>query len=197
MASSTVYNGEHSLTFFTFGGIKPPIKGGSQWSVDDSNSQRIIERKNTWTEWHLIPTSRLTVAEAGVSTNFIEIPGRGDPVDLTEYLTGKPVYGPRSGSWEFVIDNYHEYWESIRMRIVDFLHGKRLRVTLSDIPTRYYEGRFTVGNLEPGEDFSHVTINYVLDVYSYSTYSNMESWLWDPFNFDSDYTDSRELERRL
>lgn len=176
MASSTVYNGEHSLTFFT---------------IDGS------ETKNTWEEWHLIPTSRLTVAEAGVSTNFVEIPGRGDPIDLTEYLTGKPVYGARSGNWEFVIDNYHEYWDSIRFRIINFIHGKRLRVSLSDIPTRYYEGRFTVDNLEPGADFSHITINYVLDVYSQSLYKNVDEWLWDPFNFDTDYTDYRNLERRL
>lgn len=176
MSSSTVYEGQHSLNFMTLDGS---------------------EVKNTWTEWHLVPTSKLVVAEAGVSTNFIEIPGRGDPIDFTEYLTGKPVYGPRSGSWEFAIDNYHEHWEAIRLRIVNFIHGKRLRVILTDIPTRYYEGRFTVNNLEPGEDFSHVTINYVLDVYSYSIYENADDWLWDPFNFDTDYTDERNQEARL
>lgn len=175
--SATIYGGEHSLDFITLDGS---------------------ERKNTWEEWHLIPTSRLVVAEAGVSTNFIEIPGRGDPIDLTEYLTGKPVYGPRSGKWEFVIDNYHEYWDAIRMRIVNFIHGKRMRVILSDVPTRYWEGRFTVETLEPGEDFSHISINYVLDVYSYSIYDNVENdWLWDPFNFDTDYTDGTDQEGRL
>lgn len=176
MASRSVYNGEHSLTFIT--------EDGS-------------ESKNTWEDWHLIPTSRLVVAQAGVSTNFIEIPGRGDPVDLTEYLTGKPIYGPRNGAWEFAIDNFHEYWEAIRMNIVNFIHGKRMRVILSDIPTRYWEGRFTVDNWQPGEDFSHININYVLDVHNYSIYENADDWLWDPFNFDTDYTDSRNLEERL
>jgi len=176
MSSSTVYEGQHSLNFMTLDGS---------------------ETKNTWTEWHLVPTSKLVVAEAGVSTNFIEIPGRGDPIDFTEYLTGKPIYGPRSGSWEFIIDNYHEHWEAIRLQIVNFIHGKRLRVILADIPTRYYEGRFTVSNLEPGGDFSHVTINYVLDVYSYSVYKKADDWLWDPFNFDMDYTDKRNQEARL
>lgn len=176
MASSTVYGGDHSLTFIT---------------MDESES------RNTWTDWHLIPSSRLVVAEAGVSTNFIEIPGRGDPVDLTEYLVGKPVYGPRSGSWEFLVDNYHEYWDAIRTRIVNFIHGKRMRVILSDIPTRYWEGRFTVDNWQPGENFSQITINYVLDVHSYSIYKEGDDWLWDPFNFDTDYTDQRDREGRL
>lgn len=176
MASSTVYSGDHSLTFIT---------------MDESES------RNTWTDWHLIPSSRLVVAEAGVSTNFIEIPGRGDPVDLTEYLTGKPVYGPRSGSWEFLVDNYHEYWDAIRTKIVNFIHGKRMRVILSDIPTRYWEGRFSVENWQPGENFSQITINYVLDVYSYSIYKEGDDWLWDPFNFDTDYTDQRDREGRL
>lgn len=176
MSSSTIHEGEHSLDFIT---------------LDGKNV------RNTWTDWHLIPTSRPVVAEAGVSTNFVEIPGRGTPVDLTEYLTGKPVYGARNGSWQFVIDNYHEYWESIRSQIVNFVHGKKLHVILSDVPTRYWEGRFTVGNLEPGENFSNITINYVLDVYNYSIYGENDDWLWDPFNFDTDYTDSRALEGRL
>ena len=176
MASDTIYYGDHSITFYTLDGE---------------------ESKNTWEDWHLIPSSRPSVTAPGVSTNFVEIPGRGDPVDLTEYLTGAPVYGGRSGSWEFVVDNDHEYWDAIRLKLLNFLHGKRLRCVLSDVPTRYWEGRFTVDNWSPGSNFSTVTINYALDVYNYSIYDEADDWLWDPFNFDSDYTDETELEGRL
>ena len=31
---------------------------------------------NTWDDWHLIPSSRPVIASPGVSTNFVEIPGK-------------------------------------------------------------------------------------------------------------------------
>lgn len=176
MESSTLYDGAHSLTFRTLDG-------------------KTI--RNTWQHWYLIPSSRPVVAAPGVATNYVEIPGRGDPIDLTEYLTGQPVYGSRSGSWEFIVDNDHEYWESIRSKMTNFLHGKVLQVILEDVPTRYWEGRFSVATWQPEADYSKITINYALDPYSYSVYETDEDWLWDPFNFDTDYTDNTDRKERL
>lgn len=169
MAADTQYDGEHSITF-----------------VNDE------EERNTWESWHLIPTSRPSVAASGVSTNFVEIPGRGAAIDMSEYLTGAPVYSSRNGSWEFIVDNEHEYWESIRISLMNFLHGKRMRVILEDVPTRYYTGRFSVSDWKSDSANSSITINYVLDPFSYPVVDPNGDWLWDPFNFETDYTDGRE-----
>ena len=170
MARDFWYNSVHFLTFISSTG----------------------EEKNTWTDWHLIPTSRPMVAHPGVSTKFVEIPGRGAPLDLTTYLTGHVVYGPRNGSWEFAIANGFSHWETIRQDIVSFLHGLRLKVILDDVPGRYYEGRFSVDTLKSGESNTMVTITYSLDPYSHAVLGMIDDWLWDPFNFETDYTDGRE-----
>ena len=145
--------------------------------------------KNTWDDWFLLPSTRPVVAQAGVSTNFVEIPGRKDgPIDLSEYLTGGVVYGQRSGSFEFYVDNDHEYWESIRYKISDYLHGKKLKMCLEDDPAYYYEGRFSLESWASEAVCSKVTINYVVGPYKYRIWGT-GPWLWDPFNFEIDRTD--------
>ena len=99
---------------------------------------------NTWDDWHLIPSSRPVIASPGVSTKMIEIPGKSGMIDLSEYLTGDVIYGNRSGSLEFYVDNGHEYWETIRSRITNFLHGQQMKMCLEDDPTYYWEGRFSL-----------------------------------------------------
>lgn len=145
---------------------------------------------NTWDDWHLIPSSRPTVVQAGVSTNFVDIPGRKDgPIDMSEYLTNGIVYTGRSGSFEFYVDNDHEYWETIRSKIVQYLHGKRMKMCLEDDPNYYYEGRFSLSEWKSGSWFSSVIINYVVGPYKYRITTG-ERWIWDPFNFDLERMDA-------
>ena len=147
--------------------------------------------KNTWDDWYLIPSSRPTVAQAGVSTSFVDIPGRRDgPFDMTEYLTGGVVYGQRSGSFEFIVDNDHEYWETLRNTIASYIHGKRMRIILEDDPGFYYEGRFAVSGWSSESWNSKVTISYTLNPYKYRIIDG-QPWFWDPFNFDTDRTDQQ------
>lgn len=155
------------------------------------------ESRNTWDSWHLIPSSRPSVASPGISTNYVEIPGRSGALDLTTYLTGGIVYGQRSGSWEFIVDNDHEYWESIRYNIMTYLHGQERYIILEDVPLQYWVGRFSVDIWKSEAAFSRININYVLDPYSKSVYDETDDWLWDPFNFDMDYTDSANWGERL
>lgn len=144
---------------------------------------------NTWDDWHLIPASRPTVAQAGVSLKMVDIPGRAlGPIDMTEYLTGRPVYTARSGSFSFIVANDYEYWENIRLKIVDTLHGKTMKMCLADDPDWCYGGRFTFNEWRSESWNSSVVIDYVLSPYKFPI-SYDELWKWDPFNFDTDQTD--------
>ena len=151
--------------------------------------------KNTWDDWHLIPSTRPVVAQASAPTSLVDIPGRDDgPIDLTEYLTGGVVYGQRSGSFEFLVDNDHEYWETIRKKITDFLHGQHMKMVLEDDPGFYYEGTFSLNKWSSEATNSRVTISYVLGPYKYRIKDTLP-WLWDPFNFDLDRTDQMTVNK--
>lgn len=160
--NGTYYNEEHSISF-----IKMDF------------AQRTFETvANTWTDWHLIPSSRPIVAQPAVTVKMVEIPGSDTPLDLTDYLAGKPQLGLRTGSFTFIIDNGHENVEEIRKKMVSKLHGKRLQMRLMDDPDYFYDGRFTVGNFESGETNTTVTIGYQLNPYKLTIlYNQREFWI--------------------
>lgn len=126
---------------------------------------RLLVRKNTWNDWFLIPTAKPVVALPGVTTNYVTIPGREDPIDLTTYLTGKVVKGQRSGSFDFYVDNSRSGYDPERIRedILSYLHGEKLKMILEDEPRYYYEGRFTFNNWTPDPNWSKVSIGYQLN----------------------------------
>ena len=155
------YNGEHSL---------------------------IIGDKHTWEDWHLIPSSRPGVSMPQIRTKFIEIPGAFGTLDLTELLTGCPVFGDRSGSWEFIMDPDRTdkmNWANLYQTIAMYIHGRRHTVILTDDPEYYYQGRLAVGGLQPGEAFTSITINYQLEPYKLPVHDPFSDWLWDPFDFET------------
>lgn len=127
--------------------------------------------KNTWDDWKLIPTERPSIAPPEVIKKEEDIPGLNGKLDRSEELLGEPAYGRASGSLTFLISNpsipggvNSRYWVDIRNDIVNYLHGRRMRMILDDQPNYYYEGRFSV-SFTPGASFSGMTVNYALDVY--------------------------------
>ena len=185
MAGEAWYSGAHSITF----------SDGTKHATGKRTGY--LKGKNTWNDWHLIPTSRPDIASPGVNTTYVEIPGRSGALDLTTYLTGGPTYGQRSGSWEFIVDNGWENWETIRSAIMKYLHGKTYKVVLEDVPMRYWQGRFSMNSYKSDSLASKVVIDYTLEPYSYPVLDANDDWLWDPFSFETDYTDGRERVARL
>ena len=178
-ANGTYFSEQHSISF---GKIMLSINNGAIQSVFE-------ELANTWTDWHLIPSSRPSIANPSVVTKYVDIPGHDGFYDLTEFLSGKPNYGKREGTLQFIVDNNHESWEVIRQKIVNFLHGKEMQMRLQDDPQYYYSGRFTVGNWESGADHSSISISYQLYPFKHKIEAEGSDHptLWDQFCFEADY----------
>lgn len=126
-----------------------------------------IGEKNTWDNWHLIPSPRPVINPAPLNEKYVEVPGRSGAIDLTEAMTGSPTYGNRTGQWEFYV--MHEYWPGgwadAYSTIMQYVHGKRFRVVMEDDPNYYYEGRISVNNWSSPKDYSKITLSYNLDPY--------------------------------
>lgn len=179
-ANGTCYTEKHSVSFGDL--VKNTSQGKDVWSFD--------VKANTWDTWHLIPSSRPSIAHPNPITKIIEIPGVDGILDLSTYLTGRINYGQRQGSLNFYVANDFESWESIRSNMVKTLHGKTMKMQLDDDPSFYYEGRFTVGNWESGASYSAISIGYNLAPYKIRVVpegTDPEQAKWDPFNFETDY----------
>lgn len=121
--------------------------------------------KNTWDDWHLIPTSRPLFNPPSVKTNLIEIPGGDGALDLTTALAGRPLYKNRTGSLEFYVDNNFLDWTVLYSEIMVYLHGQKMRAVLEDDPSYYYEGRFAINAWKSNKERSSLVIDYDVNPY--------------------------------
>lgn len=176
--NGTFYSEDYSVSF---GDLASRTVGGVAQTVFNPVA-------NTWTSWHLIPEQKPVIANPVVNAKFVKVPGSDGMLNLTEYLTGEVNYARREGTLSFIIDNDHEPVERIREKIVDVLHGKVIKMQLSYDARYYYEGRFSVGEVVSGADYSRISINYKLNPYKLSVdWIGSNPVLWDPFNFETDY----------
>lgn len=176
--NGTQYDGAHSISF---GKLVTRNISGTLYTDFEVEA-------NTWNDWHLIPTSRPSIAHPNPNIVEVQIPGSEEVIDLTQYLTGRMTYGQRSGTISFRVDNDHEDWETIRSKMVRTLHGKKLKFILDDDPGYYYEGYITVGQWKSEEKGSSIDIGYKINPYKMSIAEyGSTPMIWDTFCFETDY----------
>lgn len=141
--------------------------------------------KNTWDDWKILPTERPVFAPPKPKTTYIDIPGGNGALDLSESLTGYPIYENRTGSFTFRVMNDYVEWHERYTEIMEYLHGRSMNAILADDPNYFYKGRFTVDSWASGDTWSQITIGYTVDPYKWSVLSSVDPWLWDPFNFSN------------
>ena len=155
--------------------------------------------KNTWDDWKILPVERPVFAPPKPKTTYIDIPGGNGALDLSESLTGYPVFENRTGSFKFRVINdeidqilgetpsvIDKDWCERYTEIMEYLHGRVMNAVLADDPNFFYRGRFTVDGWESGDTWSIITIGYNVEPYKWSVISSVDPWYWDNFNFEKD-----------
>jgi predicted phage tail component-like protein len=134
-----------------------------------------IGTKNTWDDWGLIPSSRPVFEPPTKKTSYVDIQGMNGTIDMSEALTGYPIYNNREGSFGFYVvldcaQNAGKTWKDLYSTISNYLHGKTFQAILDDDPDYYYEGVFTVEKWDSKNDGSgnEITISYNVKPYKYS-----------------------------
>lgn len=151
--------------------------------------------KNTWDDWHLVPSSRPVFNPPKQKSLFMNVPGGDGLEDLSEIISGEPIYTNREGSFEFLVMNGYHDWQDLYSDIMDYLHGQSMKASLEDDPSFYYEGRFTVNQWKSDKNWSRIVIDYSVKPYKLLKASTMDEWEWDDidFEYDMDITYNLEL----
>lgn len=151
----------------------------------------IFGDKNTYDDWKIVPSERPVFVPPAQKTTYLDIPGTDGSLDVSDSLTGYPIYQDREGSFSFYVLNsldYDDYnFASLYSEIMTYIHGKRMHAILEDDPNWYYDGRFWVDSWTPDNYHSKISIKYRVDPYKWSIHTSSDpNWLWDPFNFEED-----------
>lgn len=149
-----------------------------------SGSNRTYRGKNTWDDWHLIPSTRPLFNPPSPKNNFMDIPGANGTVDLSDILSNKyPVYNDRTGTIEFYVMNGYKEWFRAYSDIMNFCHGEKCKLILEDDPAYFYRGRVSVNAWKSEKDWSKIVLDYQVEPFKFELYSSVDRWEWDPFSF--------------
>ena len=168
--------------------------------LNDVNIELNKPYRHSYTDWYLIPKERYFVEQPEVKSNIIDVPATNGGLDLSESLTGYPVYSNREGYFEFYVDNdkvlrnymtglpgggimwqgIETIWYDIHRDICNFLNGRVMYMMLEDDPRLIFHGRFSVGALDASNgNFSSVKISYVLEPFKLLPWRTDNRWYFD------------------
>lgn len=121
---------------------------------------------HTFKDWGLIFAPR-EISPPTPKTSYIEIEGRDGSLDLTEALGGVK-YNDREFTLEFSIVNrpYSELDELIS-KILNFIHGTRLKITIYSDPDYYYLGRCEIEDVSINSNPKTISIKCKTEPYKY------------------------------
>ena len=161
-----------------------------------------VGNKHTYTNYNMIPKSKITFNPPAIKTKYIDLEGADGRLDYSEILTGRVTYDNRRGTIEFVVLTPTNY-TTVYSQLLTALHGNVVNIVLDDDPLFFYKGRLSVNKWKSKEGASTIAIDYMLDPYKYgiSHTGTLPDWLWnDLFNniiyygtFDVALTKARNL----
>lgn len=161
------YTGEHSIKLRT----KVGKAGWGNWM-------------DFCATWHLVPDGPPIVEPPALKSQTLNLPGSDGVIDLTEAITGFPLYDQRQGSWSFFVLGGWDKWSWTYSSILNEIHGKDVQVILNDDPEWFYNGRLTISAPKSDKGRNSITLDYNFDPYKISLNDSIgASWLWDPFRF--------------
>lgn len=101
-------------------------------------------------------------------TTYVDIPETDGQLDLSEALTGEIHYQTYNLSATLIFqDDSQLNWEIKRRKFFNYVHGKRLKLTLPDAPDYYLLGRFSVSGFKFDYPFATIDVTAVLDPWYY------------------------------
>ena len=167
------YNGKYAMTFYAYGNDLNPI------------GNKIA---HTWKDWNLVPTARPFFVPPKKKTSTIDLKAVNGTVDVSDRLTGYPLYENREGSWTFYITEYSEHpmvqdnngdvitdhdgdpilatiltsFTKQYTNILNHIHGRNVAIVLDEDPEYYYKGSVQISQWVSANDgsLSGLTIEY-------------------------------------
>ena len=136
--------------------------------------------KKTYDDWGLLMTGR-KIGKPPIRKNAISIPYRDGVLDYTESY-GRVYYDNRTLEFDFKVIDTDKFYE-IYTKIADYLHGKKMKITIPEDRSYYYYGRCEISDLDISKALGKITITVDAEPFKYSYASSTDDILWDSVYF--------------
>lgn len=130
--------------------------------------------KHTYWDWGLLLREHPVVSPPVPKTKLVEVPGSDGHIDLSEVLTGQIHYEMREITCKFTMMAARDRWPSLYSEILNFLHGKRMKITLDNEQDFYYTGRVEISEWNPGQTVAELTIKATVSPFKTSCFDGRQ-----------------------
>lgn len=120
--------------------------------------------KDSYTDFNLILRPK-SIPFPAPKTNNVSIEGRDGDLDLTTSLTGDVRYENIDYSLEFYLDKERTDWITALDKISTYLHGKKVKLKLSEDPNWEWEARITLNDFESDKNIGLIVLDCNLSPY--------------------------------
>lgn len=96
----------------------------------------------------------------------VDIPGGDGVLDLTEFF-GEVKYNNRTLTFEFSVTVPPEQFMELFKSVQNALHGKKMRIVLTEDPDWYYIGRISVSEWKADRNIGKLTIDCDCEPFKY------------------------------
>ena len=143
---------------------------------------------HTLDTWNLALGNNNYIGDPEMETTYIKVPGRNGLIDATEAVSGRRVFRKRQLAFELGGKHDRLDWDGVISAFRNNIEGRVCRLTLDNDRSHYWRGRVYIQDFDRFRDLGTFTLAVPMaDPYKYSNTSSAEPWLWDPFNFETDY----------
>lgn len=124
--------------------------------------------KDSYTDFNLILRPK-SIPFPTPKTNYVNIEGRDGDLDLTTSLSGDVRYENISYSLEFYLNKERTDWTTALNKISTYLHGKKVKLKLSEDPNWEWEARITLNDFESDKNIGLIVLDCNMTPYRTKT----------------------------
>lgn len=122
--------------------------------------------KHTFDDWGLVLTEK-SIGLPEPKTSGVEMEGADGEIDTSEVLTGEIKFSNRPLMFKFTLmDKYEDFHDKVTA-IANYLHGRKMRITLDEDNLCYYYGRCTINEWLTDRRIGQIAISCDCEPYKY------------------------------
>lgn len=135
----------------------------------------IFGTKNSYNDWGLTLKTRPVVSPPNPIYEKVQIKGRDGALDLTEALDGEVHYEDRKITAEFNVIDAVKTWDEKISKILNYLQGQKMKITLSSDEDYYYLGRCKINDFTSNKKIGKLVIECEVEPYKYKQNVTVDS----------------------
>jgi hypothetical protein len=140
---------------------------------------------HTLKDWGMAIGNNNYIGEPEQETYYIDVPGTNAFLDMSEALTGEPVYKSRPINVTLGGLRPRMKWDHIVSDVRNKVHGRECKIIFDNDIDHYWIGRVYIEGFDRVRELGTLQLNIPkAEPYKYDLQSSSERWLWDSFSFE-------------